>query len=127
MHTLQDLIQAELTLRQDLKDQVLAIVQARCESGAGRVQRGALHLYIYRQLGFHGSPGTFFAKFITKVMTEAGYRDSYLVGARCYYGLKFIGELPENWRNPQAEDLPVWLSNQQKFGFRSEIQNVQHA
>ena len=120
VHSIQEVIDAELNARQQLSEQILEIIQARCINGAGRVQRGALHLYVYNKLGFHGSPGNKFARFINKIMVNAGYRDSYLVGKRCYYGLSFKGESKENWNNPTGEDIPVWSSNLEKFVFRPQ-------
>lgn len=121
MTLLEQSIAAELKHRQDLETQILTIVRARCETGSGRVQRGALHLYIYRQLGFHGQPGDTFAKFINKVMVNNGYRASFLSGKRCYCGLYFKGETKETWNHPVSDDIPFWSSNTEKFMFKEEV------
>jgi hypothetical protein len=71
-----------------------------------------------------GSPGNPFAKYITKVLTEHGYRDTYLRGKRCYYGLMWKGEERKDWNNPQALDIPVWKNNLDKFEFRSSAHMV---
>lgn len=117
--TMQQYIQAELSNRQEFEKQILDIIQDRCVTGSGRVQRGALHLYVYDKLGFHGQPGNKFARLINKIMINAGYRDSYLMGKRCYCGLSFKGERKENWNKPMGLDLPVWSSNVEKFMFRN--------
>lgn len=121
MHSLQEYIEAELSNRKQLKEKILSLINDRCTTGHGRVQRGALHLYLYRKLGFHGHPGNAFAKYITKILTEEGYRDSYLIGKRCYYGLSFKGEKPENWNKPVANDIPKWMDNIQKFEFMDNL------
>lgn len=119
-----ELIDKELESRQELKEHILQIILDRCDKGHGRVQRGALNLYVYQKLGLIGHPGNYFSKFVKKVLTEAGYRESYLVGKRCYYGLSWKGEAKENWDNPQAADIPVWLDNYAKFEFKNEMRAV---
>lgn len=99
-------LEAQLNLREQLKERILAIVSERCDTGVGRVQRGALHFYIYSKLGLKGKPGNHFHKYLSKVLEEAGYRDSYLEGVRCTCGLTWKGETKEDWRYPKAEDLP---------------------
>ncbi len=124
MTNLNKYIEAELQHRQELEEQILSIVNARCENGSGRVQRGALQLYIYRKLGFHGQPGDKFAKFINKVMINNGYRASFLSGKRCYCGLYFKGETKETWNHPISLDLPFWSSNTEKFMFKGEEKDL---
>lgn len=117
MPSFQEIIDAELRIREQLNNQILSLIQDRCDIGYGRLQRGALHLYIYNKLGFHGTPGNDFAKFITKTLVNAGYRDSYLIGKRCYCGLSWKGETKENWNHPQAKDIPHWIEDSKRFEF----------
>ena len=119
--SVEELVEVALRNREELKSQIVSLIRERCDVGHGRVQRGALHLYLYRKLGFYGHPGNDFARYITKILTDAGFRDSYLRGARCYYGLSFKGEKKEVWRKPQASDIPRWIGNHQKFCFLDEV------
>ena len=105
------LLQAELQLHNDLRDKVLKIVKGRCNTGYGRVQRGALLAYIYYHLGFHGRIGNDFSRYFTKVLEEDGYRCSYYSGKRIYVGLSWRDEKKENWRRPLADDLPKFNGN----------------
>lgn len=122
MKTFQSNLEAELQSRQNLKNHIHDLIMDRCTQGHGRIQRGALHLYLYHRLGFIGHPGKDFAKYINKCMKEYGYRTTYLVGKRCYYGLSWKGEV--DWLSPQASDIPVWMDNHQKFDFRALETNV---
>lgn len=118
-HSFHKYIQAELALRQDLNERILTIVLQRCEPAQARVQRGALQLYIYKELGFYGIPGNHFSKFITKVLRQFGFRDSLKDGSKCYYGLQWKNEDRKAWKHPKALDIPVWIDNNTKFGFRT--------
>ena len=119
MNYLKEYVNNELNNRELLEKEVLNIINDRCVTGNGRVQRGALHLYIYKKLGFYGQPGNKFAKFINKIMVNNGYRDSYLIGKRCYCGLHFKGENKKTWNAPIGKDLPIWSSNFEKFIFQN--------
>ena len=109
---------AELEQRQELDQQVMDLVLERCQVGSGyRVQRGALHQYVHDKLGLIGQPNRSFAKYLNKVLVERGFRCSYLHGAKCYYGLRWKGE--DNWKQPVAADLPVFVNQKEKFRLAS--------
>lgn len=105
------LLEAELSLHQELKEKVLHIVKNRCNVGYGRVPRGALLAYIYFSLGFHGRIGNDFSKYFTKVLLEEGFRCSYYSGKRIFVGLRWKNEDMSNWRRPLAKDLPKFNGN----------------
>lgn len=121
MLDLEAVIRSECAARLELRRRILEIVCARCETGQGRVHRGALHLYVHRALGLHGSPSTPFHRLTRQVLEEAGYRASYLQGYKCYFGLAWRGELAENWSCPLAEDVPRWEGTRAKFRFEAPV------
>lgn len=85
-----DLVDLELQQRDLFKQQIMEIVLSGFTIGNGYVKRGILQRYVYNQLGFHGRSGNHFARFISKVMAENGFRVSYYSGQRVYYGLAKI-------------------------------------
>ena len=87
-YSIQEIVQAELEARAQLSTEIMSIILLRFEPGIGHLNRGVIQDYIYESLGFHGKPGNAFARFINKIMEENGYRKSYYVGRRCYYGIK---------------------------------------
>ena len=87
MHTMNDLINAEIQRREDLKKYIFSLVLSHCKIGKGHIRRGAIQEKVYHDLGFHGRSGNDFARFITKVLVENGIRNSWSKGKRVYYGL----------------------------------------
>ena len=93
---LENLVNAELEQRAELKHLVMVHVSARCSFGKGHVKRGPLNQYIYEKLGFCGQPGNHFGRFMKKVLADNGVRVSYSRGQRVYYGLV--------WKEIQCQD-----------------------
>lgn len=88
MHSIQEIIDAELEARAQLAAQIISIVHTGFVDANGSVKRGVVQNYIYHALGFQGRCGNHFARFINRIMEENGYRKSYATGQRVYYGLK---------------------------------------
>lgn len=88
MLDIKEIAHKELEYRNELVLQIKDIVEKEYEPGKGYVFRGAFQNYIYNELGFHGTCGVLFAKFMNKVMQELGYRMSMNNGNNVYYGLK---------------------------------------
>lgn len=115
MLDVEEVIRSEVAARLALRARILDIVTARCETGFGRVHRGALHLFVFRALGLHGSPSVPFARLMRRTLEEAGYRAAHLNGYRCYAGLRWRGERDEDWSAPLAADIPRWEGTRAKF------------
>lgn len=85
-----NLIQQELQAREDIKNQIMDMVMEVCQdSYDGYIQRGPLQRYLWEQLGMKGRPSNQFSRFVNRILTNKGYRNSFHVGARCYYGLSW--------------------------------------
>ena len=81
------LIELELGARTQLVNEIMSIIHIGWQDGDGHIRREELHNFIYHQLGFKGRCGHTFARFITKVLVENGYREGWSRSKWCYYGL----------------------------------------
>lgn len=86
--SIQEIAQAQLEARDQLAQQIMSIIHSGFATENGSVKRGVVQNYVYHSLGFHGRCGNAFARFISQVLEENGYRKSYSSGQRVYYGLK---------------------------------------
>ena len=87
VHNFQDYINAEHNRREEFKKEILEMVYACCTIGDGRIRKGILQRAIYNALGFHGKPGTNFARFLSKLLLEEGFRNGSCGGQAYYFGL----------------------------------------
>jgi hypothetical protein len=89
---LQKLLEEEEAKREELKKQILSIIFKLCEPAEpgkhAMTRRGWLQNAVYENLGFKGTCGNHFSRFITRLLAENGFRESWFEGHRVYYGLK---------------------------------------
>ena len=113
-----DKAQASLQQREELKQKILKIVFERCDDNEdGRVQPGAVQLYVWHTMGFRGHVDKDFAAFVKTALWQQGYTVNSDSGHKYIKNLKWKGEKLEDWRAPKAIDIPHWIDKKRKFRY----------
>lgn len=111
-----------------LDKKIVELVFERCTAlDGGKCPAGNLVVYLWHTLGGRGEPPGEFHVRVQGIMGTIGHKHSLDSGHRYFKGLVFKGESCKCgrnyksgctcYRNPQAEDLPKWISARVHFRY----------